>query len=107
MLACLQRLEGRPWSDATHADVELLVARSPHRVVTSAVGRLEVYAAIPPRAGVSPAGCHTHLLPVELELGRELPVGLQLPPDLMPGAAFHPAPGLPNPPDRIRGAQLR
>ncbi|MCE3553422.1 hypothetical protein LWC33_18415 [Pseudonocardia sp. RS11V-5] len=40
-----------------------LVARSPHRVFLTAVGRVEVYAPIPAPGGRSPLGPHTHLLP--------------------------------------------
>jgi hypothetical protein len=40
-----------------------LVARSPHRVFLTAVGRVEVYSPIPGPDGRSPLGPHTHLLP--------------------------------------------
>ncbi|MFR9805571.1 DUF6925 family protein [Pseudonocardia sp. RS010] len=46
-----------------------LVARSPHRVFLTAVGRVEVYAPIPGPDQRSPLGPHTHLLPHLL--GRE------------------------------------
>ena len=70
---------------------------SPHRVVTTPLGRVEVWAPIPPDSGVSPEGPHTHLLPVLLATGRELPNGVELPPELAPAAAFHPPPGWPLP----------
>ncbi|MCE0763058.1 hypothetical protein LWC35_09050 [Pseudonocardia kujensis] len=40
-----------------------LVARSPHRVFLTAVGRVEVYSPIPGPDERSPLGPHTHLLP--------------------------------------------
>lgn len=68
-------------------------ARSPHRVVGTAHSRAEVFGPIPPPGGVSPDGPHTHLLAGELELGRDLPSGLELPPGWAPVATFHPPPG--------------
>ncbi len=61
--------------------------------MTTPLGRIEVYAAIPTDGGASPEGPHTHLLPSLLRTGRELAAGVELPPDLAPAAAFHPPPG--------------
>ena len=47
-----------------------LPALSPHRVFISALGRIEVYQPIPPPAGKSPDGPHTHVLPRLLARGR-------------------------------------
>lgn len=89
----LRSVEGAPWADALATVGPALVAASPHRIVTTALGRIEVYAAIPPDDAVSPEGPHTHLLPPLLRTGRELPVGVELPPGLAPAAAFHLPPG--------------
>jgi Family of unknown function (DUF6925) len=93
LVAQLRAVEGSTWRDALHRAGAAIVDRSPHRVVTTPLGRVEVYSEIPPPGGASPEGPHTHLLPAELELGRELPIGVMLPPDLAVAAAFHPPPG--------------
>jgi hypothetical protein len=46
-----------------------VAAASPHRVFRTGCGRVEVFAAIPPAAGRSPDGPHTHLLPHLLRTG--------------------------------------
>jgi hypothetical protein len=89
----LRAVEGAPWPDALAAVGQALVVASPHRVVTTPLGRIEVYAAIPADDAASPEGPHTHLLPPLLRTGRELPGGIALPADLAPAAAFHPPAG--------------
>ena len=89
----LRELEGATWPEVLDRAGPALLAASPPRVVTTALGRIEVWAAIPPDQGASPDGPHTHLLPPLLRTGRELPPGLSLPADLAPAAAFHPPPG--------------
>jgi hypothetical protein len=86
----LRAMEGAAWPDALAALGRDLVATSPHRIVATPLGRIEVYAPIPTDAGASPEGPHTHLLPPLLRTGRELPAGVDLPPGWAPGAAFHP-----------------
>lgn len=61
LLALVGAHAGQPLF-ATSLGAEL-VARSPHRVFLTAVGRVEVYAPIPGPDGRSPLGPHTHLLP--------------------------------------------
>jgi hypothetical protein len=89
----LRAVEGAAWREALDQVGHAIVAASPHRVVTTPLGRVEVYAPIPQEWGASPPGPHTHLLPALLETGRELPDGVDLPPGLAPAAAFHPPPG--------------
>ena len=89
----LRAVEGAPWREALDQVGHAIVAASPHRVVTTRLGRIEVYAPIPREWGASPEGPHTHLLPALLGTGRELPGGVDLPPGLAPAAAFHPPPG--------------
>ena len=93
LIATLHTCVGLTWTDTIERYGQEITAKSPHRVVTGAAGRVEVYAPIPQPGGRSPHGSHTHLLPAELELGRELPLGIVLPPGLMPAATFHPSPG--------------
>lgn len=87
----LRSVEGATWRDALDQVGPALVAASPHRVVTTALGRIEVYAPIPAEQGASSEGPHTHLLPALLRTGRELPTGVELPSNLAPAAAFHPS----------------
>jgi hypothetical protein len=89
----LRAVEGTTWREALDRVGPAVVAASPHRVVTTPLGRVEVWAPIPPEQGTSPEGPHTHLLPALLATGRELPPGVDLPPDVAPAAAFHPPPG--------------
>jgi hypothetical protein len=86
----LRAVEGAAWRDALASVGHALAVASPHRIVTTPLGRIEVYAAIPADGGGSPEGPHTHLLPPLLRTGRELPAHVDLPPDLAPAAAFHP-----------------
>jgi hypothetical protein len=89
----LRSIEGATWQDALSAIGPALVSASPHRIITTPLGRIEVYAPIPTAEAVSPEGPHTHLLPTLLRTGRELPPRVALPSDLAPAAAFHPPPG--------------
>ena len=86
VLARLREVEGRTWREALDEVGHLVVAASPHRVVTGPLGRIEVYNPIPAEWGASPEGCHTHLLPALLETGRPGPGnpvgGDELPPQL-------------------------
>jgi hypothetical protein len=68
-----------------------LMQESPTRVIDTAIGRIEVQGKIPPPDASSPNGPHTHLLPNELETGRSLPIGMEIPITYLPGAIFYPA----------------
>jgi (2Fe-2S) ferredoxin len=89
----LRAAEGRTWHELLDAAGAELRRISPTRIVSSAVGHIEVRTPIPPPTGVSPDGPHTHLLPGDLALDRELAVGLELPPGWTTGAVLHPPPG--------------
>ncbi len=67
-----------------------LIAQGPTRVVESALGRIEVQGPIPLADGTSRDGPHTRLLPDQLETGRALPAGMDLPRAYLPGAVFYP-----------------
>ena len=89
----LRSVEGATWREALDRVGPAIVAASPDRVVTTPLGRIEVYAPIPQASEASPDGPHTHLLPALLATGRELPEGVELPPGMAPAAAFHPPAG--------------
>lgn len=57
----------------------------------TAIGRVEVYAAIPPADGRSPDGPHTHLLPHLPREGRTHPPTVPIPAGLCPTAHLYPA----------------
>ena len=83
---------GQPWPKLLAAIGSAIVQASPSRVVRNAIGRIEVFSPIPPPGGVSPAGPHTHLLPVQLAVGGDLPPGLQIPAGFLPCAIHYPGP---------------
>ena len=82
VLARLREVAGAPWREALEAVGAAVLVASPHRVVITPLGRIEVWGPIPPEQGTSPAGPHTHLLPALLATGRELPAGHVLPADV-------------------------
>jgi hypothetical protein len=86
LIAALRNVEGGTWRETLDSIGHLLVAASPHRVVTGPLGRIEVYSPIPLERDASPDGCHTHLLPHLLETGRETAEGDELPPELAAAA---------------------
>jgi len=62
----------------------------PHRVMISPVGRIEVFAPIPPMDGESPEGPHTHLMPQLVRLERTHDSNAPIPPGFQPVLMFHP-----------------
>ena len=67
-----------------------ILKESPHRVVESALARIEVFTRIPLPGEKSPEGAHTHLLPSFLASGDELPAGLAIPAFACPIAIYYP-----------------
>jgi hypothetical protein len=92
LIAALNEQNGTGWHDVLAILGGQILQVSPARVVRSAIGRIEVYARIPPPGGESPAGPHTHFLPAHLADGRETPPGLDLPESLLPCVMFYPGP---------------
>ena len=86
LIGALRDVEGCSWREVLDRAGHLLVATSPHRVVTGPLGRIEVYNPIPKEWHASPKGCHTHLLPSLLETGREAAGGDELSPQLAAAA---------------------
>ena len=64
--------------------LDALREASPHRVVTSILGRVEVYQSIAGHGGVTPEGPHTHLLPDLLSENKRFGPDLVLPPTYFP-----------------------
>ena len=91
LLAALSALEGQSWEAVLHDAGVQILAESPHRVVESALARVEVLSRIPAPGAVSPQGAHTHFLPTYLQSGDEAPAGLALPVYAQQVAIYYPA----------------
>jgi hypothetical protein len=81
---------GRPLFEPGSPLAAALVAAGPHRVFDTALGRVEVYAAIPPPGGRSPDGPHTHLLPALLRAGRTHGATVPVPDGWVPCGHLYP-----------------
>ena len=80
------------WPNVLAAIGAMLLSHSPHRVVESALARIEVFTPIPAPGTTTPPGAHTHFLPQLLTAGEEVPAGLSLPDYALPVAIYYPAP---------------
>jgi uncharacterized protein DUF6925 len=83
--------------------VELLKRASPHRVVRSRAGRIEVFQDIAPEGGRSPSGPHTHLLPRLLQEGRTHAADVPIPEGWLPCLSLYP----PDPGHAVEDAHQR
>jgi hypothetical protein len=70
LIDILTRAEGTNIFENKEAGMAI-VHKSPNRIAITAMGRTEVYSAIPPPGGKSPEGPHTHLLPSLIKTGRK------------------------------------
>ena len=86
----VRRHEGKALGRLLRDAGAAILKESPHRVVESALARIEVFARIPLPEEKSPEGAHTHLLPSFLESGAELPAGLAIPAFACPIAIYYP-----------------
>ena len=90
IIAALRESTGKsvfaPGSDA----MSVILARHPHRVFISRIGRAEVFQPIPPPNGKSPSGPHTHVLPKLLAHGRTHAATEPLPCGWIPCAHLYP-----------------
>jgi predicted Fe-S protein YdhL (DUF1289 family) len=86
----MRRHEGKTLQPLLRDAGAAILQESPHRVVESALARIEVFSRIPLPGEQSPDGAHTHLLPSFLESGGELPAGLAIPAFACPIAIYYP-----------------
>jgi hypothetical protein len=91
LLAALRAAAGRPVFEPAHGAGLKLLQHSPARVVLTPLGRAEVATPIPPPAGTTPRGPHTHLLPKLLATGRTHPAIEPIPAGWVPIATIFPA----------------
>lgn len=90
-LDCLRAAEGHRLFEPGLAVAARIPELSPHRVFLTRLARAEVYQAIPPPAGTSPDGPHTHLLPRLLATRRTHPATEPIPDGWVPVAHIFPA----------------
>jgi len=86
----MRRQEGKALDSLLRDAGAAILQESPHRVVESALARIEVFTRVPLPSEKSPEGAHTHLLPSFLESGAELPAGLAIPAFACPIAIYYP-----------------
>ncbi len=91
VIACLRPYLNRPVFEPDNPAMSIILAASPHRVLISRAGRVEVYQPIPPPTGKSPEGPHTHVLPKLLKSRRTHPATEPVPDGWIPCAHLYPA----------------
>ena len=89
--ADLRACAGRPVFEHGNPAMGVILAASPHRVFLSRLGRIEVFAPIPPPNGKSPEGPHTHVLPKLLQAKRTHAATEPTPVGYVPCAHLYPA----------------
>ena len=87
----LRACAGRPVFEHGNPAMEIILAASPPRVFLSRLGRIEVFAPIPPPNGKSPEGPHTHVLPKLLAHKRTHAATEPVPEGYVPCAHLYPA----------------
>ncbi|MGA7487288.1 MAG: hypothetical protein WBW74_10195 [Xanthobacteraceae bacterium] len=82
---------GRALFEPGNEAMQVILAAGPHRVFASRLGRIEVFAPIPPADGRSPNGPHTHVLPKLLRHRRTHAATEPIPDGFVPCAHLYPA----------------
>jgi hypothetical protein len=92
LITILQDNAGRSIFHPDNPAMALILARHPHRIAITPIGRVEVYQKIggPDTGGVSPAGPHTHVLPKLLKAGQTHAANIAIPDGLAPCGYLHP-----------------
>ena len=90
LLSALNALCGSTRQDVMGRVGPVLLAHGPHRVLESALARIEVYTPIPAPGTTTPPGAHTHFLPAFLKSEDEAPAGLTLPDFALSVAIYYP-----------------
>jgi len=92
LITVLEANAGRSIFDPENPAMTSILARHPHRIAITPIGRVEVYQKIggPDTGGVSPAGPHTHVLPKLLNAGRTHAANIAIPDGLVPCGYLHP-----------------
>lgn len=88
LIAYLREYVNKRVVDAGHPALEHIIETSPHRIVISPAGRIEVYQRIDRHK--TPHGPHTHLLPDLLAKRRTHSANIPIPKDSWPILTLHP-----------------
>ncbi len=91
VVADLRALAGHSVFEPKNPAMGIILMASPHRVFVSRLGRIEVFAKIPPPDGKSPEGPHTHVLPKLLRTKRTHSATEPVPDGYLPCAHLYPA----------------
>jgi predicted Fe-S protein YdhL (DUF1289 family) len=90
LMAQLDSANGLDWRQFLPSIGPDIQRASPTRVVRNTIGRIEVFTAIPPPDGKSPAGPHTHFLPAYLIEGSDLPSKIDMPEGYIACVTYYP-----------------
>ncbi len=92
LIAVLTKNIGRPVFAPDNPVMGAIFEYHPHRIVSSVLGRVEVFQKIggPDTGGVSPVGPHTHLIPKLMKSGRTHSANIPIPTHLVPCCNIHP-----------------
>jgi hypothetical protein len=90
LMAQLDGAKGLDWREFLPLIGSAIQCASPTRVVRNAIGRIEVFTAIPPPDGKSPDGPHTHFPPTYLIEGSELASKIEMPEGYVACATYYP-----------------
>ncbi len=85
------KYDGMPLFDGCDELIAALLHRSPTRVFSSALARIEVHTPIPASDSETPHGAHTHVLPELLAHGRAHAATIPIPEGWFPGLNLFPA----------------
>ena len=90
LIEILRESEGRSLFDFSTGALMAVLKASPHRVVVTRFGRVEVFQPIPADGATSPPGPHTHVLPKLMKTGRTHAANVPVPRHLVPCGGFAP-----------------
>jgi hypothetical protein len=92
LLTALRRGAGTSIFEPANPALKAILQGSPHRVLLSRLGRIEIFQGIPPADGghKSPLGPHTHLLPELLATDRTGPETISMPDGWVPALTLYP-----------------
>lgn len=89
LIRILRRAVGSALLTGDHSTMASIISYSPHRIVLSNLGRIEVYQAIGHYR--TPEGPHTHILPKLIQTGRTHDAKISIPRGYLPCCNIYPA----------------
>ncbi|WP_198243188.1 DUF6925 family protein [methane-oxidizing endosymbiont of Gigantopelta aegis] len=88
LIDALRQCKGQSFFEINNELKDNILRLSPHRVILSRIGRIEVYQSI--GLEKTPAGSHTHLLPKLLATGRTHSANIPVPDGYLPVLSLYP-----------------